>query len=254
MRRDLHSSQRTPRRPSCRPHVEPLENRDTPSTTVLDVAPNPGTVGQAVTLTATVTESGSDNIQPGTGIPRGSVTFKDGSATLMAVTVQAKAGTSNQGVAQFTTSALGLGTHSLTAQYSGEVFPPVDVTAASTSSAVVETINPAAPSPTPVAATPTDVTPLVSVVVRRGLPRGEQLVTVTNTSGQAITGPLYLVFTRLPRRVRLKGASGATPAHDPFLLDAITLLPGGYVSFLASFTGHKAAHFTAAVFAGAGTL
>jgi hypothetical protein len=31
-------------------------------------------------------------------------------------------------------------------------------------------------------------------------------------------------------------------------------LPGGYANFLASFTGHKAVHFTATVFAGAGTL
>jgi hypothetical protein len=220
---------------------------------VLDVAPNPATVGQAVTLTATVTESGADNLQPGTGIPRGSVTFKDGSATLMTVTVQAKAGTSNQGVAQFTTSALGLGNHSLTAQYSGEVFPPISLTATSTSGAVVETINPAAPPPTPVAGTPIDVTPLVSVALRRGLPRGQQLVTVSNTCGQAITGPLYLVFAKLPKRVHLKDAFGATRAHDPFLLDAVTLLPGGYATFLASSTGHKVSPISIEVFAGPGS-
>jgi hypothetical protein len=94
--------------------------------------------------------------------------------------------------------------------------------------------------------------------VRRGLPRGQQLVTVTNTSGQAITGPLYLVFVKLPRRVRLKVASGSTQAHapagSPFLLDAVTLLPGGFVNFLASFSGNKAVRFTAEVFAGTGTL
>src|SRR5262249_14674898 len=67
---DLHPPLRTPRRPSCRPHVEPLENRDTPSTTVLAVAPNPATLGQAVTLTATVTESGLDDLQPGMGVPQ----------------------------------------------------------------------------------------------------------------------------------------------------------------------------------------
>ena len=67
-------------------------------------------------------------------------------------------------------------------------------------------------------------------------------------------GPLYLVFTKLPRRVRLKGASGATAAHNPFLLDAVTLLPGGFVNFLASFTGKKAVRFTAEVFAGPGPL
>src|SRR5262245_60433246 len=103
-----------------------------------------------------------------------------------------------------------------------------------------------------------DVTPLVSVRVRRGLPRGQQLVTVTNTSGQAITGPLNLVFTKLPKRARLRGAAGSTqshgPAGSPFLLDAASLLPGGYVNFLASFTGKKTVRFTTEVFAGPGAL
>jgi hypothetical protein len=101
------------------------------------------------------------------------------------------------------------------------------------------------------------VTPLVSVRVRRGLPRSQQLVTVTSTSGQAITGPLYLVFTKLPKHVRLKGSSGTTHSHapgSPFLLDEVTLLPGGFVNFLASFTGKKAVRFTAEVFAGKGTV
>src|SRR5262245_46797729 len=111
---------RAPRPPSFRPGLERLEGRDTPSTTVLDVAPNPALVGQTVTLTATVTESGSDNLQPGTGKPVGTVTFFDGAAALMTVTVTPTAGTTNQGVAQLTTAALGVGTHSLTAQYSDE--------------------------------------------------------------------------------------------------------------------------------------
>src|SRR5262249_26675218 len=41
MLRDLLYPLRTPRRPSCRPKVEPLEHRHTPSTTVLSVSPNP---------------------------------------------------------------------------------------------------------------------------------------------------------------------------------------------------------------------
>ena len=253
MLRDLQHSLRTPRRPSFRPRVEALERRDTPSTTVLTVSPNPATVGQPVTLTATVTESPMDTLQPGLGVPAGTITFLDGPTSLGKVKVTPTAGTTNQGTAQLTTLGLGAGTHSLTAAYSGEIttVPLILVISASTSPAVSETINPL-PLPTPAA--PVDVTSLVSVSVRRGLLHGQQLVTVTNTSGQAITGPLYLVFSRLPRRVRLRGASGATQAHNPFLLDAVTLLPGGYANFLASFTGQKAVRFTAAVFAGNGTL
>jgi hypothetical protein len=250
MQRNLYRCHRAHRRPSFHPHVEALETRDTPSTVVLDVVPNPATVGQGVTLTATIT---GDAFQPGTGAPTvGTVTFLDGAAALMTVTVTPKAGTTTQGVAQFSTSGLGVGTHSLSAKYPTETFSipggELFVNYPSTSTAVSETIN---PLPPPV---PADMTARVSVAVHRGLPRGQQLVTVTNISGQAISGPLYLMFTKLPRRVRLKGASGATQAHNPFLLDAVTLLPGGYANFLASFTGNKPVRFTAAVFAGAGTV
>jgi hypothetical protein len=246
MLRDLHHSQRTPQRPSFRLHVEPLEYRDTPSTTVLGVSPSPATAGQVVTLTATVTESGADNLQPGRGIPPGVVTFLDGVTPIMSVTVAPKGGTTNQGVATLTTAALSAGAHALTARYSGEMLAALFMASPSTSDPVAELVNVPVPPLT-------DVTPQVSVVVRRGLPRGQQLVTVTNTSGQEISGPRYLVFTKLPKRVRLKGASGVTRAHDPFLLDAVTLLPGGYATFLVAFTGHKVGHFTTEVFAGNGT-
>jgi hypothetical protein len=102
------------------------------------------------------------------------------------------------------------------------------------------------------------VTSLVSVRVRKGLPGNQQLVTVTNPSGQVIAGPLSLVFVKLPKRVRLRGGSGAThsqaPLGSPFLVDAVTLLPGGYANFLVSFSGHQAVRFTAEVFAGPGTI
>src|SRR5262249_27730543 len=159
---------RAHQRPSFRPGLERLEGRDTPSTTVLDVVPNPATVGQAVTLTATVTESDFDVLQPGMGAPTvGTVTFFDGAALLMTVTVTPKAGTTPKGVGQPTPAALGVGAYAFTASYSGENFLGIDFTSASTSSAVSETITPV---PTPTPPVPTDVTPRVSVVVRRGLP------------------------------------------------------------------------------------
>src|SRR5262245_43550818 len=162
MLRDLHHSLRTPRRPSFRPRVEALERRDTPSTTVLTVSPNPATVGQPVTLTATVTESPMDTLQPGLGVPPGTITFLDGPTSLGKVNVTPTAGTTNQGTAQRTTSGLVVGTHSLTAAYSGEniIIPVPRFAAASTSPAVSETINPPTP-PTP--PTPVDVRAMVSV-------------------------------------------------------------------------------------------
>jgi hypothetical protein len=78
---------RTPSRLSFRPRVECLEDRTTPSTTVLTVAPNPGTAGHPITLTAVITMSDLDSLQPGTGLPPGSVTFFDGSSSLGSVTV-----------------------------------------------------------------------------------------------------------------------------------------------------------------------
>jgi len=64
---------------------------------------NPSTVGQSVTFTATVTSSN--------GTPAGSVVFADGGTTLQSVSL------STSGVASFTTSALTVGTHPITAAY-----------------------------------------------------------------------------------------------------------------------------------------
>jgi hypothetical protein len=146
----------TPRR--CRPRLECLEDRTALSTTALSVSVNPATVGQAVTLTATVTESGGDALQPGKGSPAGTVTFLDGSTPLATVTVSPESGTTNQGVASFTTTGLGVGGHVLSANYSGEIFL-MFITGTSTSNPVAECITPLPPPPP----TLTDVTPLVSV-------------------------------------------------------------------------------------------
>jgi hypothetical protein len=251
-------------RATVRPRLECLEGRTVPSTTVLTVAPEPGTVGQAVTLTATVTDpSAGGSFAPGRGTPAGTVTFFDGSTQLgppaLVVTAYGLVPGGPVGVAQLTV-VLPQGTHSLTAQYSGE-FISIPVGNAiqagtipgSTSDPVPEVINPA-PSPAP-----RDVTGLVSITVHRG-PRGRHaLVTVRNVSGQTIPGPLFLVLGNLPRRVRLRGATGTTQAHasgSPLLEDNVTLLPGGSLTFVLSFRNplHKHLHFTSQVFAGSGTV
>jgi sugar lactone lactonase YvrE len=96
---------------------------ESPTTTTLSASPNPSVSGQTVTLTATVAATLS-------GALTGTVTFKNGSATLGSGTVTA-------GTASYSTSALAVGTHSLTAVYGGNANH-----LASTSSAVTDTVNP----------------------------------------------------------------------------------------------------------------
>ncbi|MBA3916387.1 MAG: Ig-like domain repeat protein [Acidobacteriales bacterium] len=68
---------------------------------------NPSRVGQSVTFTAQVKQS-----VPGTGVPTGTVTFKDGQRSAKVPLVN--------GMAKFTTSKLTAGTHTITAAYSGD--------------------------------------------------------------------------------------------------------------------------------------
>ncbi|MBI3417000.1 MAG: Ig-like domain repeat protein, partial [Verrucomicrobia bacterium] len=76
----------------------------------LSALPNPSTFGQSVTFTATVTAN-----SPGSGIPTGNVTFKDGATTLGVVSLDPS------GVANFPISTLAVGSHSITADYGGDI-------------------------------------------------------------------------------------------------------------------------------------
>ena len=77
------------------------------TSTTLSASVNPVTHGQEITLTATVAKSGI-------ALPTGTVTFKEGSTTL-------GTGTISNGQATFSTSALAVGSHAVTALYSGDV-------------------------------------------------------------------------------------------------------------------------------------
>jgi hypothetical protein len=75
------------------------------TTTTVTSSPNPSAFGQSVTFTATVTS--------GVGMPTGTVQFKDGGTNLgspVALT---------SGVATLITTTLSIGTHTITADYSG---------------------------------------------------------------------------------------------------------------------------------------
>src|SRR6185369_10178302 len=77
--------------------------------TALSSLLNPSIFGQSVTFTATVTVN-----SPGSGMPTGTVTFKDGAATLGTGTLN------GSGQTTFSTSGLAVGSHSITAVYAGD--------------------------------------------------------------------------------------------------------------------------------------
>ncbi len=89
----------------------------------LQSSKSPSVFGQPITLTATVAAVS------GSGTLAGTVTFLDGSRTLQTVTLSG-------GKVIFTTAALGAGSHSLTAVYSGST-----TFAGSTSSALTQTVK-----------------------------------------------------------------------------------------------------------------
>jgi hypothetical protein len=92
-----------------------------PTTTSLFSSLNPSTFGQSVTFTA--------NVSSANGTPTGTVEFRDGGVLIGTATLSG-------GVATFTTSALGAGTHLMTAVYLG-----TPVFLGSTSPAGTQTVN-----------------------------------------------------------------------------------------------------------------
>ena len=77
-----------------------------PTTTAVASSANPSAFGQSVTFTATVAAQVK-------GTPTGTVTFSDGSTTLGQGTVSA-------GTATYSSSSMAIGSHSITATYSGD--------------------------------------------------------------------------------------------------------------------------------------
>ena len=130
------------------------------TTTALTSSLNSSVSGQDVTLTATVTAA--------SGSATGSVTFNDGSSVLGTGTLGVG------GVATLVTSSLTVGSHAITAAYSGDASH-----AASTSPVLTQTVNPASPVSIVVSETilVTDspvVTPSVMLLV-------PETITVTDT-------------------------------------------------------------------------
>src|SRR5207244_1932915 len=100
---------------------------------------NPSVFGQSVMFTATVSA-----VAPGAGTPTGTVQFRDGAANLGSPV------TLTGGSASFSTSALSVGGHSITAVYSGDASFNTSTSAvltqtvnkANTSTTVTSSVNP----------------------------------------------------------------------------------------------------------------
>jgi len=165
------------------------------TSTTLESSPNPSPQGEAVTLTARVAHAADDG-----STPAGSVTFRRGTEVLGVRPVDAT------GMAQLTVTSLAVGPHTLTAEYSGDMS-----FAGGLSNSVSHTVE---------AVGVRDVTTQVNLVLggfryNRTTRSWLQTVSITNTSGQPLAGPVSLVLGNLSSNARLIGPTGSTSQHAP---------------------------------------
>src|SRR5262249_26021764 len=106
------------------------------STTTLTSAPNPSTVGQAVTFTATVAVTPTTSGAP---TPQGTVTFTIDGAAQAPVPLTGP-------TAVFTTPPLAVGSHTVTATYNGFALGGIVITA-SASATLAQVVNATPPPP-----------------------------------------------------------------------------------------------------------
>jgi hypothetical protein len=169
--------------------------------TSLTSSTNPSISGQSVTFTATVTAAA--------GTPTGTVTFNDGSAVLKTVTL-------GGGKAIYTTSALSVGSHPITASYSGDTNNVV-----STSSVVVQVVN--------------------------GLPKATVILTSNNNPsdfGQSV---------KFTATISSSGATGSVTFYDGSAsLGTVTLSSSG-IAFVSTSSLSVGSHNITAVYGGNST-
>jgi Bacterial Ig-like domain (group 3)/IPT/TIG domain/Beta-propeller repeat/Dockerin type I domain len=182
------------------------------TTTTVTSSLNPSTYLQPVTLTATVVP----NVVAGT-IPTGTVQFKDGAAFLYSP------GTLSSGAASITVSNLVPGTHSITAEYSGDAD-----NAPNTSAPLVQTVT---GSGSPV--TITNISP------RTGPVGGGTNVTITGTafrgSGMAFATVTFGgVSATNVTVVSSTTITATTPAHAAGTVDVSVMNSDGQSGVLAS--------------------
>ena len=181
------------------------------TTTTLSGTPNPSTLGQAVTFTATVTP------QSGAGIPTGTVTFLAGATNLGTASLNAA------GQATVSTNSLTVGTQTITANYSGSATFTISsgsatqtVSSAATSSTTTTLIG----SPNP-SAVGQSVTFTATVTSPTGTPTGSVLFFSGSTVlgiANLNNGSASLPVSTLPSGTNLVQASyGGSPGFSPSL-------------------------------------
>lgn len=178
------------------------------TTITLASTAEPSVYGQSVTFSATLAAAA----------PSGSVTFRDGSAVLGSAPLSGAS-------ASFTTAALGVGAHSITAQYAGDV-----QNTPATSPALTQTVNRAATTTTIMPTTPIRLGQAATIIAT---------VSATSPGAGTPTGTI---------EVAVGAGSGSGGCTITLPAASCTLTPvdaTGVLSLSASYSGDV--HFSASV-------
>jgi hypothetical protein len=198
--------------------------QDTTSASLSSSA-NASYFGQSVALTATISPAS------GGPAPSGSVEFHDGAAVLGAAAV-------NGGAAVFLTSALSMGTHTLTAIYSGDTNH-----LGSTAAAFTQTVNPNSATVTALSASASEitlgqnVTLTATVSSASGTPSGtvafydgaSPLGTHTLSGGQAVLTARLFPSGKRTIHAYYSGNNAFTPSFSPGLVETVRAQPANHV-------------------------
>jgi uncharacterized protein len=185
------------------------------SLTVAAVTSSTTISASLATITAGVSETVTAKVSSNLGVPGGTVQFYDGATALGA------AQTLSSGTAAYTTSALAVGTHTITAVYSGTTGTPAYPT--STSGAITITVNPA---------------PVLDFTLQLG---NTQLI-VGNTAPSATTGIVITAINGFSSPVSFACSglpTGATCSFSPS-----TLTPAGFATGTMTISSTVAANQT----------
>jgi hypothetical protein len=163
-----------------------------PTTTKVSSSANPSVWGQSVTFTATVAA-----VSPGTGTPTGTVKFMDGTASLGSSPV-------SSGQAKFTPTSLSVGSHSITAVYSGDrnfTTSTNSTLSQKVNKALTTTTVTAAPNPSTLGQSVTLTAAIAVTAPGAGTPTGTVAFVDGTTSlgtGTVTAGKATLSTTKLP--------------------------------------------------------